>query len=146
MSATAAVATSKYGDYEPIYKELDKLDALFELSSPALPNTGSTKKTKNKSKSIQTSLDTLLASLRDAKTRLSDDAGEGTSEEVALAVSAAVELSKKEIEERQKEVYNSLNRMGKALEKVCLLGHSTSSFVRSSWCRHRILRPVRPNG
>lgn len=109
--------TSKTGDYDPIYKELDKLDALYA-------NTGrKSASAKSKTKSIPASLDALLASLHDAKQQLASR--NKSVAEVAISVTAAVSTSKKEIDDRQKEIYNSLNRMGKALDKVC----SCSVFI-----------------
>lgn len=101
---------SKGGDYDAVYKELDKLDVLHALSRKKASSV------KSKTKSIPASLDALLASLRDAKQQLSSRSR--TVEDVTVEVTEAVETSKKEIEDRQKEIYNSLNRMGKALDKV----------------------------
>jgi len=121
---------SKGGDYEAIYKELDKLDALY-----GVPGKGAAK---TKTKSIETSLDTLLASLRDAKRQLTS--GEKSLSDVASSVTGAVEVSKKEIEDRQKEVYNSLNRLGKALDKVRRL---VISFI--AYPLRNIIMPTDPN-
>jgi E3 ubiquitin-protein transferase RMND5 len=87
-------------------KELDKLE---KLSSDA-PSTG-----KNKTPPIQESLESLLHTLHVQKKRLEA----GLSDEAELATLArTVEARKKEIDERQKEIYNSLARYGKALDKV----------------------------
>ena len=85
-------------------KELAKLEKLTDKTSA-----------KGKS-SISDSLDSLLQSLRDVKDRL--QAGTETQDTYGqLAV--AVEARKKEMEDKQKEIYSSLSRFGKALDKVC---------------------------
>lgn len=106
------VTMSKGGEYEAIYKELDKLDVLY-----GVPGKLRGASLKTKTKSIETSLDTLLASLHEAKRQVVT--GEKPPSDVASLITTAVEVSKKEIEDRQKEIYNSLNRLGKALDKVC---------------------------
>ena len=85
-------------------KELAKLEKLTENGSG-----------KGKSASIGTSLDSLLQSLRDVKDRL--EAGTET-EDTFSQLAKTVEARKKEVDERQKEIYNSLSRFGKALDKV----------------------------
>ena len=65
--------------------------------------------------SIPDSLDTLLFSLQEVRLRLSDLAAD----EVTLRnLVQSVESRKKEVDERQKEVYSSISRLGKALDKV----------------------------
>ncbi|KAJ7063253.1 CTLH/CRA C-terminal to lish motif domain-containing protein [Mycena amicta] len=59
------------------------------------------------------SLDSLLKSLRDAKHSLS----EGVPSNVLLQLSQTVDLKKKEVEDYQKEVYSSVSRLGKSLDK-----------------------------
>lgn len=89
-------------------KELDKLQHLTSDS----PSTG-----KSKTPAIHESLDSLLHTLHAHKKRLEA----GISSEAELATLAkTVESRKKEIDERQKEIYNSLARYGKSLDKVCL--------------------------
>jgi E3 ubiquitin-protein transferase RMND5 len=67
--------------------------------------------------SIPDSLDSLLISLHEVKTRLSEVAAG----EVALRnLVQSVESRKKEIDDRQKEVYSSISRLGKALDKVTI--------------------------
>ena len=88
-------------------KELDKLQQLTSDS----PSTG-----KSKTPAIHDSLNSLLQSLHAQKKRL--EAGIASEAEFA-ALAKTVELRKKEIDERQKEIYNSLARYGKALDKVC---------------------------
>ncbi|KAF7984055.1 hypothetical protein HWV62_17593 [Athelia sp. TMB] len=85
-------------------KELAKLEKLTENGSG-----------KGKSASIGTSLDSLLQSLRDVKDRL--EAGTET-EDTFSQLAKTVEARKKEVDERQKEIYNSLSRFGKALDKT----------------------------
>ena len=86
-------------------KELAKLEKLISNSSGP----------KGKSPSISDSLESLLLSLRDAKQRLQNGADTA---EVHLSLSKSVEASKKDVDDRQKEMYNSLARYGKALDKV----------------------------
>ena len=85
-------------------KELAKLEKLTDKVS-----------VKGKSPSISDSLDSLLQSLCDVKDRL--NAGTQTQDTFGqLAVT--VEARKKEIEDKQKEIYSSLSRLGKSLDKV----------------------------
>jgi hypothetical protein len=85
-------------------KELAKLEKLTDKVS-----------VKGKSPSISDSLDSLLQSLHDVKDRL--HAGTQTQDTFGqLAVT--VEARKKEIEDKQKEIYSSLSRFGKSLDKV----------------------------
>jgi hypothetical protein len=87
-------------------KELDKLQQLTSDSPP----TG-----KSKTPAIQDSLNSLLQTLHAQKKRL--EAGIASEAELAT-LAKTVESRKKEIDERQKEIYNSLARYGKALDKV----------------------------
>jgi hypothetical protein len=65
--------------------------------------------------SVNQSLDSLLQTLHDAKASFL--AGR-SSEESLKQLAFVVEAKKKEIDERQKEIYNILSRLGKALDKV----------------------------
>jgi DNA repair exonuclease SbcCD ATPase subunit len=85
-------------------KELAKLEKLTDKVS-----------VKEKSPSISDSLDSLLQSLHDVKDRL--DAGTQTQDTFGR-LTMTVEARKKEIEDRQKEIYSSLSRFGKSLDKV----------------------------
>jgi len=82
-------------------KELAKLEKL-------------TSSAKGKSPSVPDSLDSLLQSLRDERERI--QAGTATPETIE-ALSSKVESTKKDLDDRQKEIYNSLSRYGKALDK-----------------------------
>lgn len=84
-------------------KELEKLRTSTENS------------TKGKIPSVESSLDSLLQSLYEVKSRI--EAGTVTQDTFAL-LSQTVEARKKEIDEKQKEVYNAIARLGKALDKV----------------------------
>lgn len=84
-------------------KELEKLRASTESS------------TKGKNPSADSSLDSLLQSLYEVKSRIA--AGSVTQDTFAL-LSQTVDAKKKEIDEKQKEVYNAIARLGKALDKV----------------------------
>ena len=95
---------------EASLKELAKLEKLAA-------NSGSSK---GKSPCITDSLDSLLQSLREAKEAIQT----GTAnDETFNGMSRKVDATKKDIDERQKEVYNSLARFGKALDKVCDMRH-----------------------
>ena len=88
-------------------KELVKLEKLVSNSNGA----------KGKSPSISDSLESLLLSLKEAKQRIEDGVD---SVDTYTNLSKTVEGTKKDVDERQKEVYNSLSRYGKALDKVSL--------------------------
>jgi hypothetical protein len=85
-------------------KELARLEKLTSKSTTA-----------NKSTTIIDSLDSLLQCLNDAKAAFEDGSG---NEDTILQVVQAVDAHKREVEDRQKEVYSSLSRLGKALDKV----------------------------
>jgi hypothetical protein len=71
---------------------------------------------KGKGPSIPSTLDSLLQTLQQAKEAL--QTGE-LSPEQFIALTQTIEAKKKEIDERQKEVYSATSRFGKALDKVC---------------------------
>ena len=86
-------------------KELDKIVKLTSSTSPVA----------GKSKPIHVSLDSLLHTLHDYKSRLQAS----TLTEAELGeLPKLVESTKKEINDRQKEVYNEMAKYGKALDKV----------------------------
>jgi hypothetical protein len=108
-------------------KELDKLQKL----------TSSTSSAKSKTQSIQGSLDSLLKSLNDAKAQVEANmlVSESASAELTEESDAAlrdtinglpklVEARKKDMDDRQKEIYNVLSKVGKVLDKVYLCFHS----------------------
>lgn len=84
-------------------KELEKLRASTENS------------TRGKIPSVESSLDSLLQSLVEVRSRV--EAGTITQDTFAL-LSQTIDSRKKEIDEKQKEVYNAIARVGKALDKV----------------------------
>jgi len=86
-------------------KELDRLNKLVSDE----PSMG-----KSKTPAIQDSLNSLLQTLHVQKKRL--EAGLATEAELTT-LARTVEARKKEIDERQKEIYNSLARYGKTLDK-----------------------------
>jgi hypothetical protein len=86
-------------------KELSKLEKLTAGTSG-----------KGKSPSICDSLDSLLDSLRETKAAIQP--GTSVPPELLIQLAQTVELKKKEIDERQKDIYNCLSRFGKALDKV----------------------------
>jgi len=85
-------------------KELLKLEKLTEKSQGKTP-------------SIENSLDSLLGSLREVKDRI--NAGSIT-EDTFVLLAQTVEAKKKELDEKQKEIYNAIARFGKALDKVSM--------------------------
>ncbi|KIP09492.1 hypothetical protein PHLGIDRAFT_86552 [Phlebiopsis gigantea 11061_1 CR5-6] len=87
---------------EASLKELAKLEKLASSSS------------KSKSPSVDASLDALLQSLRE--TRETIQAGSASADTLA-ALQRTVESTKKDVDDRQKEVYSSLARFGKTLDK-----------------------------
>ncbi|KAH9996893.1 CTLH/CRA C-terminal to lish motif domain-containing protein [Russula vinacea] len=86
-------------------KELERLQKLVSDE----PSSG-----KSKTPAIQDSLNSLLQTLHVQKKRL--EAGLAAEAELTM-LARTVEARKKEIDERQKEIYNSLARYGKALDK-----------------------------
>ncbi|KAK0240195.1 CTLH/CRA C-terminal to lish motif domain-containing protein [Armillaria nabsnona] len=88
---------------EAALKELTKLEKLTGDSSA-----------KAKSASIFDSLDSLLDSLRAARQLCVEDV---LPQNACVDLSRTVEARKKDIDERQKEIYSSMSRLGKALEK-----------------------------
>jgi hypothetical protein len=86
-----------------VYTELAKLHTLSGAEQSKWP-------------SITSSLDLLLADLRKAKEKL--HANVGTPQSITSDVLHDIEERKKAIDDRQKEVYNCLNRLSKGLDKV----------------------------
>ncbi|KZT11400.1 uncharacterized protein LAESUDRAFT_734266 [Laetiporus sulphureus 93-53] len=84
-------------------KELTKLEELTSNASA-----------KGKTPSVNDSLDSLLQSLREVQDRLK--AGTVTDETLTI-LAKTVETKKMEVDERQKEAYNSLMKVGKTLDK-----------------------------
>lgn len=72
---------------------------------------------KGKGPSISNTLDSLLQVLQQAKEAV--QAGD-LSPEQFIALVHTIEAKKKEIDERQKEVYSATSRLGKALDKACM--------------------------
>lgn len=90
---------------EASLKELVKLEKLASSSGSA----------KGKSPSVDDSLDSLLRTLSETKENIQSGAA---SQDTFNLLSKKVESTKKDIDERQKEVYSSLARFGKALDKA----------------------------
>lgn len=86
-------------------KELTKLEKLTTASSG-----------RGGSSNTQASLDTLLQSLHAARDALAT--GGECSEASVRQLAQTVDAKKKEVDDRQKEVYSVLARLGKALDKV----------------------------
>jgi hypothetical protein len=70
---------------------------------------------KGKEGSIQGSLDSLLSALNDAKDQVESS---GVSVDLMRQLERTVESKRKEVDDRQKEIYSSTARLGKALDKV----------------------------
>lgn len=100
-------------------KELNKLEKLASNSSSA----------KGKSPCIQDSLDSLLRSLQEARECIQ---GGVSSRDTLMSLTNKVDSTRKDIDDRQKEIYNSLARLGKAMEKVRVLGLRYGSSVETS--------------
>jgi hypothetical protein len=115
LDAFSISGTNDTDRMDAALKELNKLE---KLASDA-PSMG-----KSKTPAIQDSLNSLLQSLHVQKKRL--EAGLASETELAT-LTQTVEARKKEIDDRQKEIYNSLARYGKALDKV-------SSMFRCRGC------------
>lgn len=88
-------------------KELLKLEKLTE-------------KAQGKTPAIENSLDSLLESLREVKDRIH---ARSVTEDTFVLLAQTVEAKKKEIDEKQKEIYNVIARFGKALDKVCVFSY-----------------------
>lgn len=86
-------------------KELAKLEKLVSSSNAS----------KGKTLSISDSLESVLLSLKNARRDIENAAAPA---DVCVSLSKTVETTKKDVDDRQKEVYNSLARYGKALDKV----------------------------
>ena len=99
-------------------KELAKLEKLT-MSSGSV---------KGKSPSIEDSLDTLLGSLQRSRERIQSDS---ISQDIFKDLVAKVESTKKDIDERQKEIYNLLAKLGKAMDKVRDIARLLSSFAEA---------------
>lgn len=93
-------------------KELAKLEKLTALSG--------------KTPSISDSLDALLLSLQTAKKHVADF---DIDEDTMRLLAHTVEVKKKEVDERQKEVYSSVSRLGKALDKVSTITLGVSQYT-----------------
>lgn len=99
---------------DSLLKELTKLEKLTAVNG--------------KGASIAQSLDSLLQSLKEARAAFLD--GE-CSEEDLKQLAQLVEAKKKEVDDRQKEVYSVLSRLGKALDKVCTTVYTNKSKTQS---------------
>jgi len=108
-------ATANNNPYvmETALKELEKLQKLTSDEQST---------SKGKTPAIQESLNSLLQTLHAQKKRL--EAGLANEAELTT-LARTVEARKKEVDERQKEIYNSLARYGKALDKVSRRGSSS---------------------
>ncbi|KAJ3726010.1 CTLH/CRA C-terminal to lish motif domain-containing protein [Lentinula raphanica] len=86
---------------ETLLKELSKLEKLTASSSG-----------KNKIPSISDSLDELIATLTSAKTNV-----DTMDEDSWNILTKAIDVKKKDIDDRQKEIYSATAKLGKAIEK-----------------------------
>jgi hypothetical protein len=87
-------------------KELEKLEKLTSLSG------------KSKASSVNDTLDGLLSALQALKQQI--ESGLATPYGIE-SISRVVEERKKDLDERQREVYGSITRLGKTLDKVSSL-------------------------
>jgi len=102
---------------EVLYKELAKLEKANSFTSSSSAS-GSSLKGKAPA-SIPNSLDTLLAQLHELRDSVAAGSPDIDIRESLVKLPSFVEDRKKEIDDKQKEIYGSLNRYGKALDKVC---------------------------
>ncbi|KEP54859.1 putative ubiquitin-protein ligase E3, partial [Rhizoctonia solani 123E] len=101
---------------ENLRNELSHLQSATDITGKtARVNTGKKSKSKAPAPPIGQSLDALLASIYELRQKAGD--GESVSDEDFQTLAKNVGEKKKDIEERQKEVYASLTRMGKLLDK-----------------------------
>lgn len=98
-----------------LLKELTKLEKLTAV--------------KGKGISIAQSLDSLLKSLKEARANFLEGK---SSEEDLRRLAQLVEAKKKEVDDRQKEVYSVLSRLGKALDKVWTKLYTTNSKTQTT--------------
>jgi len=98
-------------------KELVRVEKLLSFASdaPAASLKANSSGKKAATPSIASSLDSLLDSLHEFKHGI--EAG-ATSAEAVEAIGRVVEGRKKDMDEKQREVYNALSKLGKALDKV----------------------------
>ncbi|KAH7340495.1 hypothetical protein B0J17DRAFT_651570 [Rhizoctonia solani] len=104
---------------ENLRNELSHLQSVTDMTGKtARANTGKKSKSKAPTLPIGQSLDTLLSSLYELREKIGDGEPSSTvTEDDFKALTKTVGDKKKDIEERQKEVYASLTRMGKLLDK-----------------------------
>ena len=102
---------------DALHKELTKLEKVSAFNSSS-PEAGTSSAKGKASTSIASSLDNLLAQLQQLRDSVAT--GSPDTQDALICLSSIVEERKKEIDEKQKEIYNSLNRYGKALDKVRL--------------------------
>lgn len=86
---------------------------------------------KAKSPPIDQTLDALLSALRAERERIQSG---NASPETFEGLVTKVESLKKDLDDRQKEIYNSISRYGRALDKVCPL-HTPSRLIGKSQLR-----------
>ena len=98
-------------------KELTKLEKLASNSSSS----------KGKSPCITDSLDSLIRSLHETRESIQNGS---TNETTFSGLSQKVDSAKKDIDDRQKEIYNSLAKFGKTLDKVCFCCNIVHTICR----------------
>ncbi|KAG6832372.1 hypothetical protein H0H92_002640 [Tricholoma furcatifolium] len=89
-------------------------------------------KAKGKAPSINDSLDAILSSLEEAKKAIEES--DLVDEETLIQLSQTIETKKKDVDDRQKEVYSSISRLGKALDKA--------EFLRELWGIQKFAAPL----
>jgi len=81
------------------------------------------------SASVADSLDVLIASMYETKKQMEES---GFEVDTVRQLARTVDVQRKEVDERQKEVYSSISRLGKALEKV-RPNHAPGAYLDSAW-------------
>jgi hypothetical protein len=114
-------STDRDQTLESLLNELHHLQSVTDITGKTTrATTGKKSKSKAPAPPISQSLDALLSTLHELRQQVGDDGPSTATEDDFQALTKTVEEKKKCVEERQKEVYASLARMGKLLDKVCL--------------------------
>lgn len=103
-----------------LQNELSHLQSVTDITGKIARNSAA-KKSKSKAPAppIELSLDALLLQMYDLRQKLDVDGEPGNvTDDDFKSLAKAIEERRKDIDERQKEVYASLTRMGKLLDKV----------------------------
>ncbi|CAE6461702.1 unnamed protein product [Rhizoctonia solani] len=111
-------STERDQTLETLLNELNHLQSATDITGKtARATTGKKAKSKAPAPPISQSLDALLSNLHELREKIVDGGTSAANEDEFKALAKTVDDKKKDIEERQKEVYASLARMGKLLDK-----------------------------